>query len=42
MDYMDIPWADEKDDMVAVTVGVVSRRSVVGGEVNRSLASAPS
>jgi hypothetical protein len=33
---MNIPWADEQEDMVSVTVGVGSRRSVVGDEVNQS------
>jgi hypothetical protein len=33
-DYVDIPWADEEDDMVSVTVG--GWESAVGGEVNQS------
>jgi hypothetical protein len=36
MDYIDIPWANEEDDMVAVTIAVSSRWSAVGGVVDRS------
>jgi hypothetical protein len=36
MDYEGVPWAEEDEDMASVTVGVVGRRSGVGGEVSQS------